>query len=478
MPSRFVGLGGNLSGGDPERMIIAPRFSVAGKMVLNSFQQAASIFQAGVTAVRPGPAVKKHLRSAEGSLRAGEYEYRLKDFDNLFVLGAGKAAAGMAEAVEEIVGERITAGRINTIAGRGISLKIIEVAQASHPFPDGNGIRATENIIELADRAGEGDLVIGLISGGGSALLSAPAPGISLGDLRTVTALLLKSGAAIEEINIIRKHLSRVKGGQLAGRIFPATLLCLVISDVVGDRLGTIASGPAYPDSSTFRRALEVIDRYDLRDRVGGSVISRLEAGINGEIGETPSFKDRIFDRVRHLIVADNRMALEASAARARELGFRPLILSAPIAGEARSVARRLMARAKSLGHFRSAGKDPLCLLAGGEVTVRVRGEGHGGSNQEFVLAAARQIRGERGITVLSAGSDGIDGPTDAAGAVADGNTVARAEKLGLDGEDFLERNDSYRYFEKLGQLLITGPTGTNVMDLRVILIEGKCEVN
>lgn len=441
-------------------------------MISESFEKAVSIFRAGVGAVSPYRAVKKTLRISGDILRAGEHKYSLERYDRIYVLGAGKCAGEMARAVEAILGERIWAGMINTVSGRNHSLNVIEVTEAGHPVPDSKGVEGTEKILELADAAGERDLVIGLISGGGSSLLVAPVEGISLRDLEDINRLLLKSGAPIEKINVVRKHLSRVKGGRLAGRIYPATVCCLVVSDVVGDRLETIASGPFFSDPSTYRDALEILDNYGLRERVPASVIGHLEAGGREEISETPKTGDRIFARIRHLIAADNLMALESCSARARQLGYRPVILSAEIEGEAGEAARGLMSIAKSVRHSLHPGNEPVCLLAGGEATVTVRGEGKGGRNQEFVLAAAREIAGEEGITVLSAGSDGIDGPTEAAGALADGTTPARARKLGMDAGDYLLRNDSYHFFEKLGDLLITGPTGTNVMDLRVILIE------
>jgi glycerate-2-kinase len=328
-------------------------------------------------------------------------------------------------------------------------------------------VAATRRIIDLLKGADERTLILCLISGGGSALLVEPYEGISLREKQKVTNLLLKSGATINELNTVRKHLSMVKGGRLAGIAYPASIISLIVSDVVGDSLDVIASGPTAPDSSTYSDALAVLGKCQLTDQMPAKALSILERGARGEIPETPKEGDDIFTAVQNIVVASNRGALLAAKRKAEELGFQTSIISSTLQGEARDAARSLAHRACTAELNR-----PFCLLSGGETTVTVRGSGLGGRNTELALAFALEIEGESGVTLLSAGTDGTDGPTDAAGAVVDSHTIGRARTINLDAKAYLDSNDSYSFFHKTGELLITGPTGTNVMDIQIILVE------
>jgi glycerate 2-kinase len=433
--------------------------------------QALKIFRAALDASDPAGAVLRHLRVSGDSLVAGPRKYALSSFHRVFVIGAGKAGAVMAQAIERLLGRGIDAGLINVKYGHVAKLRRIELNECGHPVPDAAGVRGAERIAAIADGAGERDLVICLISGGASALMPSPAPPVTLEEKQAVTKLLLASGANIHEINAVRKHISQLKGGQLARRASPATVLSLLLSDVIGDDLDVIGSGPTAPDASTFSTARAVLEKYGLLEKTPQAVRERIECGLRGEILDTPKRSDRIFRRVQNLIVGSNALAVEAAAAKARELGLRPLVLSTRIEGETRDVARMHAAIAKEAAASGRPAKPPLCLISGGETTVTLRGGGLGGRNQEFVLAAAIDLAGSSEIVVLSGGTDGTDGPTDAAGALAGGRTVSRAQALGMDPADFLARNDSYHFFEPLGDLLKTGPTNTNVMDVRLLLV-------
>ena len=323
----------------------------------------------------------------------------------------------------------------------------------------------------MVAQAGETDLVICLISGGGSALLAAPADGITLEDKQEVTRLLLACGATIHEINAVRKHLSLVKGGGLARLAQPATVVSLILSDVVGDNLDVIASGPTVPDSSTFHQAAEVLYRYEIWHQIPPRVRERVQKGMAGEVEETPKPQEPFFERCHWELMGSNLQALLAARQEAERQGYSSLILSAGVEGETREVAKVHAAMAREALRSDNPLAPPACLLSGGETTVTLRGKGRGGRNQEFVLASAIALEGVEGVVVLSGGTDGTDGPTDAAGAIADGQTIARARTVGLDPEDHLHRNDSYPFFEALGDLLITGPTRTNVMDVRIVLV-------
>jgi len=433
-------------------------------------KDARSIFLAGVDAVNPVNAVKKHLRLKDNQLTVENIKYDLTEFENIFVIGTGKASAAMAQALEELLGERLHSGLVNTKYDHGVPLRKIQLNESAHPVPDEAGFRGAQRIVKLLEKTGKKDLVIFLISGGGSALLPYPAEGLSLEDKQEVTKTLLEVGADIHEINALRKHLSLVKGGRLARFAFPSPLISLILSDVIGDDLDSIASGPTVPDYSTFGDCLHILDKYHIRDRVPPVVVEIMEKGARGEIEESPKPGDPVFEQTQNVIIGSNIQAVEAARNKAHKLGYNTLILSTFIEGETKDVARVHAALAKEILSSGNPIGRPACVISGGETTVTIQGKGLGGRNQEFALAAAINIAGLRDVVVLSAGTDGTDGPTDAAGAIVDGTTIERAEKMGMDAELFLRENDSYHFSQSLGDLIITGPTHTNVMDLRLVL--------
>ena len=438
---------------------------------LKARKDALALFEAGVRAVDPVRALKNHCRRGKKRLIVGSRTVDFAAFDRVSVIGVGKASVPMARAAEEILGERLDSGIVITKYGHALPLKKVQVREAGHPVPDEAGFRGARKIVRFLEQRGEKDLVFFLVSGGGSALLPYPCEGLTLEDIRVVTKILLEVGANIHEINILRKHLSRVKGGRLAKVAYPATLISFILSDVIGDDLDSIASGPTVPDLSTFGDCLEILERYRIRDRIPPAVVDIYEKGARGQIEETPKSGDPVFERTQNLIIGSSIMAVEAAAKKACELGYNTLILSTFIEGEARDVARVHAAIAKEILSSGNPISRPACVLSGGETTVTIRGEGKGGRNQEFVLAAALDIDGLENVVVLSAGTDGTDGPTDAAGAVADSATLTRARELGMIPSRFLRENDSYPFFRALDDLIVTGPTYTNVMDLRILLV-------
>lgn len=433
--------------------------------------QAIEIFQAGLRAVSPGTAIKSRCWLQGDTLTVADRDYDLGQYQKIFVIGAGKAGASMAKAIEDILGDRLTQGLISVKYDHLETLKKIKILEAAHPFPDENGLAAARTIFELASSADRETLVICLISGGGSALLPLPAANISLPHKQDTTKVLLACGATIHEINAIRKHLSVIKGGGLARAVYPATLVTLILSDVVGDDLDSIASGPTVPDHSTYADCLRIFDKYRLNRRILEPVMTHLRRGAAGEIPETPKPDEDIFSRTQNVIVASNYDALIKAKEKADSLGYNTLLLSSMLEGETREVAANHIAIAREIQKHGQPLKVPACLLSGGETTVRIKGTGKGGRNQEFSLAAAVKADGMEKVVILSAGTDGSDGPTDAAGALADPTTLARAEQLGLNVRASLDNNDSYPFFDRLGDLYKTGPTNTNVMDLRIILI-------
>jgi hydroxypyruvate reductase len=434
-------------------------------------EHAMQIFEAGLQAVDPVEAINRHIRLENDLLIIGGKQFNLHDYDNILVVGAGKAVAPMAKAVEDLLENRISDGVIVVKDEHGLPLKKVRIREASHPVPDKRGVQGTEEILALVEKAGARDLVICLISGGGSALLIAPVQEISLEDKQNATKLLLASGATIHEFNTVRKHLSRAKGGMLAQMANPATITSLILSDVVGDDLDVIASGPTVPDSSTFKDAEQILKGYGIWEQLASSVRNHIEKGSSGQIEDTPKSDNAAFLQCSQVLVGTNLQALKAAGKAAERLGYRPLILSSKVEGEAREVAKFYTAIAKEILESAYPMEPPVCVLAGGETTVTLQGDGRGGRNQEFALASALAIEGLDNVIVLSGGTDGTDGPTDAAGAIADGTTVARALKSGLDPKDFLQRNDSYSFFQKLDDLVMTGPTRTNVMDLYMLLV-------
>lgn len=431
---------------------------------------ALAIFAAALRAVDPAAAVRRHLHRAGDTLWAGEHRYDLRRYDRVLLVGAGKAGAPMAAAVEEVLGDRLTDGVVVVKRGYGGPTRVVALVEAGHPVPDEAGVQGGERIAQLLSEASERDLVIAVISGGGSALLTWPAPGITLADLQALTNALLRSGATINEINTVRKHLDRAKGGGLARLAQPAEVLTLVLSDVVGDPLDAIASGPTVPDPTTFADAAAILDRFGLWPQTPPAIAAWLRAGLAGQVAETPKPGDPLFARARVVVVGSNALAAEAALAEAAARGFEALLLTTELEGEAREVARALAAIAREEALRGRPLPRPACLIAGGETTVTVRGPGRGGRNQELALSAALKLAGLADVLLLSAATDGTDGPTDAAGAVADGTTLARAEALGMSALAFLDANDSYPFFDQLGDLLRTGPTNTNVNDLVIIL--------
>ena len=437
---------------------------------------AEEIFKASVRRVDPYEALMKFVRVKGGRLNLGseetpEADLDLDAFDRVFVVGGGKATAPMAKALEDLMGSRIDRGLINVKYGFCEPLSKLEIAEAGHPLPDEKGVTGTKNILSLLGEAKEGDLVFSLISGGGSALLPSPAGEITLAEKQAVTKSLLDCGASIDEINAIRKHISSSKGGQMARAAFPATTVNLMLSDVVGDRMDVIASGPFVPDSSTFKDAWEILSKYHLS--VPEPVKDYLQKGLNGGVPETPKKGDPVFRKVHNFIIGSNILALEAARKTAETMGYGCLILSSMVEGETRDVAKVHTAVAKEILQTGHPMAPPACVISGGETTVTIRGKGLGGRNQEFCLASALELAGtpER-VVVLSGGTDGNDGPTSAAGAVVDPLTVKRGAALQLRALDFLNDNDSYHYFERTGELLVTGPTKTNVMDVRLVLVK------
>lgn len=429
------------------------------------------IYNAGLKAVDPGVAVGKYCRREDNRLVMGDQSYDLSTVNDIIVVGAGKASAAMAHAVEAILGNRIKTGIINVKYGHVAELNTIELIEAGHPVPDENGENGSRAILDLVQNAQENDLVICLMSGGGSALMPLAAQGLTLDDKQDVIKVLLACGASIHEINTIRKHTSSIKGGRLTRASYPASLIALILSDVVGDDLDVIASGPTVPDSSTFGDCREIFKKYGIMEKLPASVISHIEAGIADDIFETPKTGDSIFDRTHNLIIGSNTEAIMAAKQKAESLGYNTLILSSMIEGETRHVAHVHGAIAREIKKTGHPVSSPACILSGGETTVTITGNGIGGRNQEFSLAAAMDIAAVEDIVILSGGTDGNDGPTDAAGAIADTDTCQRAVSKGLNPQEFLKNNDSYHFFQALGDLFITGPTNTNVMDLRIILV-------
>lgn len=434
---------------------------------------ALEIFQTGLRAVDPVNAVKRFLKKKDHTILVNGVEYDLRDYEGVYLIGFGKAGASMARAVEEVLGDALKQGMVTVKYGHldRVSPKI-KISEAGHPVPDEAGLEAARDMVEFLRQRSAKDLVIAVISGGGSALLPLPAEGISLSEKQEMTRLLLACGADIKEINAIRKHISQVKGGQLARLAQPATLVTLILSDVIGDPLDSIASGPTAPDQSTFSDCWAILQKYNLLGKVPATVERHLRHGLEGLLPDTPKSGDPIFSRTQNVIVASNWEAVAAARDRAQQLGYHPLILSTFVEGETKDVARVHAAIAKEVHKTGNPIKKPCCIISGGETTVTIKGNGLGGRNQEFVLAAAMDLAGMENTVVLSAGTDGSDGPTDAAGAIADGETIARANQLQLKALQFLQNNDSYHFFEPLGDLIKTGPTNTNVMDIRIILIK------
>jgi hydroxypyruvate reductase len=401
----------------------------------------------------------------------GDRSYTLGDYERVIVVGAGKASAPMAAAVEEVLGERVAGGLVVVKYGHTHPTRTVQLREASHPIPDESCVNGTAELVSLLETTGPKDLVVVVLSGGGSALMLLPAEGISLLDMQQTTDVLLRAGATINELNTIRKHLEQAKGGGLARLAAPSDVLALVLSDVVGNPLDVIASGPTVPDTSTFADTCGIVDRFGIWDRLPESVARRLRDGRDGKIADTPKPGDSLFDRVQTVVVASNELAAEAGVRQAESEGLSALLLSTYVEGEAREVAKVVAALAREEVARNRPLARPACLILGGETTVHVTGSGVGGRNQELALAAAQKIAGLENVTIAALATDGNDGPNDATGALADGSTVARARAAGLDPDAHLTNNDAYHFFEGLGDLLITGPTNTNVNDLLFVFV-------
>ncbi len=423
-----------------------------------------------LNAVDPEQLIRSRIRLHNSKLCIDERVLDLNMFRQIFVIGGGKASGSMAEAVESILGPRISKGVVNVPYGNTNRTQTIELNCASHPVPDENGVNGTRRMIQIANEADASVLVICLISGGGSSLMPLPRDSVSLDDKRKITDALLKSGANINEINTVRKHISDFKGGWLAKRAYPATVVNLILSDVVGDPLDFIASGPTVPDSTTFENAVSVLKRYDLWRIAAPSIRKLLSDGLKGRVAETPKKGDKAFRKVHNFVIGNSFSACRAVCECLRSKNICTQLLTSKLEGEARQIGTVLGSIAQEVYSSGNPMSKPLGIVAGGETTVTVRGNGLGGRNQEIPLSAAFKLRDLDGVVIASLTTDGVDGPTDAAGAIVDGSTLKRAVKLEIEPESYLAENDSYHFFSKLEDLIFTGSTGTNVNDISVII--------
>ena len=432
-------------------------------------EEATEIFLAGVESVKPDNLIYRYVAIRNNVLHIEEISFDMSVLKNIYIVGAGKASAAMAKAIENILGPRITAGHIITKYEHSVPLKYIEITEAGHPVPDENGIKGTELIMSIVKKAEKDDLVICLISGGGSALLSDVPEGCTLGDLKTVSNILLKTGADITEMNCIRKHLSKVKGGLLARAASPAQIISLILSDVIGDPLDVIASGPTSPDPTTFADAISIIKKYKIEKEIPKQIYNVLQEGLEKKRQETLKESDEILLHTNNLIIGTNKLALKTAKEKAELLGYEAQIITNKLDGDVTAAAEYIFKTANKVKEEKINKK--ICLLFAGEPTVKVTGNGLGGRNQHLALITARLLNDSPGITVLSGGTDGTDGPTDATGAVVDSFTIKNASDLQMDIEQYINNCDSYNFFKQVGGLIITGPTQTNVMDLIIVLI-------
>lgn len=425
--------------------------------------------EAGLRAADPIHAVETHVSRKGSVLQIGARRYDLRRYRSVVTVGAGKASAGMAVALERVLGSSLDGGLVVVKYGHARPTRRVEIVEAGHPIPDLAGARAADRLMTIVRGLGRRDLLLVLISGGASSLLPLAATGITLRDKQHVNAQLLRSGATIREINTVRKHLSAIKGGRLAAAC-QAEIVTLLLSDVVGDDVGSIGSGPTAPDPTTFRDAVEVLRRYKLWMRVPQAVRRHLTEGLKRRRPETPKPEAALFRRVFHHLIGSNTLAATAVARAVAAAGISPMMLTSTLTGEAREVAKVFGALARQLAARGEPVRRPACMIAGGELTVHVRGTGRGGRAQEFALAAADEIDGLADTWVIGFGTDGTDGPTDMAGAVVSGTTGAAARAAGISLQDVLAHNESYSAFQRLGGHIFTGPTGTNVSDLYLLL--------
>jgi len=432
---------------------------------------AINALNAALEAADPEVIVKSKVKVKGNTLRVDSLSFNLDEFKHVFVVGGGKASGCMAETLEQILGDRIKQGVVNVpYACPPYQTRRVKLQPASHPIPDVSGVKGASRMLDLVSHVEEDDLIVCLLSGGGSSLMPQPVGGVSLQDKRRVTDALLKSGATINEINTVRKHISGLKGGWLAKKAYPATVVNLILSDVVGDPLDSIASGPTVPDPTTFQDAVGILKHHGLWTKMPISVRNVLLKGERGLVPETPKSGDKAFEKVHNIVVGNTLTASQAAYHTMKDAGLNALLLTSRLEGEAREVGTMLASMAKEIVSSGNPVPKPAGILAGGETTVTVVGKGKGGRNQEIALGAALKISNLDGVVVASISTDGVDGPTDAAGALADGKTLQRAHELGLNPRKFLAENDSYTFFSKLGDLIFTGSTGTNVCDVSVIV--------
>jgi len=434
-------------------------------------QIALDALTAALKAVDPKAIIKSKIQFKDDTLKIENLTFNLNKYRSIYVVGGGKACGPMSEAFVELLGNRIKEGAINVpYTSARYKTGNVKLCRASHPIPDEAGVKGARRMLKLAAKAEADDLVVCIISGGGSSLMPQPRGGISLEDKRQVTDALLKSGATINEINTVRKHISALKGGWLAKEAYPATVVNLILSDVVGDPLDFIASGPTVPDTTTFHDAVVIMKHYRLWSKTPKSVRALLTEGEKGLIPETPKPGDKVFRKAHNIVIGNNFTASSVAYNTFKKAGLNSLLLTSTLEGQARDVGTVLASMAKEIISSGHPVSRPAGVVAGGETTVTVVGKGKGGRNQEIALGAALKIGGMDGVVVASVSTDGVDGPTDAAGALVDGKTLQRAHDLGLNPREFLVNNDSYRFFSKLGDLIFTGPTGTNVCDVSVIV--------
>ena len=431
---------------------------------------ALKIFEHAVEAANPKKCVLEHIGFKQSTLRVGNQEYNLDDFKSVYTVAIGKAAPAMAEALEEVLGDRLTGGVVVSNSNPDVNFRKLGFYLSTHPVPDERSLSAAKEVSLILENAGTDDLVIFLISGGGSALLEMPAPGLSLDDIRKATETLLTSGVDKNGLNAVRKHLSLIKGGGLLKKALPARVVTLILSNVVSDRQDAIASGPSVPDSTTFEDACRVIEALKIVHKIPPQVVVHLEDGRKGNTPET--LKEGEYDpqKVQTLIVGSNYTSLMAGVTKAKELGYNTLMLSSQVNGEAREVAKVVASIAFDIERFDMPVKKPSCIIFGGETAVTVTGGGKGGRSTESALSFCMEIMGHN-IVGLFCDTDGIDGPIDAAGAICDGETRIKARTMEVSAREYLARNDSYEFFGKMGDLIVTGPTGTNVMDIGIVLI-------
>ena len=438
-------------------------------------RDALMILGSALDAVEPAMAVHSKIKLIGEKLRVGDKVYDLSRIKRVYLIGGGKAGGAMAEAIESILGKKLTSGVVNVLRGTEgkHNLERVKLVGASHPVPDEAGVKGVMEMLDMVSSLTRSDLVIVIISGGGSALMPCPSDGITLADLQIVTDKLLRRGATINDLNAVRKHLDSFKGGQLAKRCQPAEVLSLILSDVVGDSLDTIASGPTTPDSKTWADANAVLKKYNIWNETPSAIRERIKAGVAGSIPDTPKEKDPLFKKTKNVLVANNSSAAEAALMKACKLGYNSMILSTMVEGESRHVGSVYAGIARELATSRRPLGVPAAIIIGGETTVKVKGAGKGGRNQEVALGGARLISGQPCL-IASLATDGLDGPTDSAGALVDGKTFEKASKSKLSLDATFKENDAYHFFDRLGDLLITGPTGTNVNDIAIILVEGN----